>query len=77
MPIIIKGDRKRDMNDVWELKRKRMIRDGKRTRYHINRKDRKPEEYQGIQLFVNGKEMILSESSKFLLEQLIKDENIE
>jgi hypothetical protein len=48
----------------------------RKTRYHLLRKDRTHEDYKGIRLFVDGEEKTLSDSSKFILEQLIKNEEI-
>ena len=53
-----------------------MARREKRTKYHLMRKDRTHEDYKHIQLFVDGEEKELSDSSKFLLEQLIENEEV-
>lgn len=47
-----------------------------RTKYHLLRKDKTHADYERIRLFVDGEEKTLSDSSKFLLEQLIKNEEL-
>jgi hypothetical protein len=78
MPIILKGKDSAELlkkkREVKILDEKRKARAEKRTKYHLKRKDRTPEQYKGIQLFVDGREMKLSDSAKFFLEQLIQDE---
>ena len=48
----------------------------RRTKYHLMRKDKTHQDYERIRLFVDGEEKTLSDSSKFLLEQLIKNEEL-
>lgn len=76
MPLNVKDKPFRD-KDAKDLYLKRLKRDNRRTKYFIKRKDKTPEDYEKVKLIVDGKEMELSDSSKFLLEQLIKDEGEE
>lgn len=48
----------------------------RKTKYHLLRKDKTHQDYERIRLFVDGEEKTLSDSSKFLLEQLIKNEEL-
>lgn len=75
MPIIL-NDKKKQLHEMRELRQKREARDAKRTKYQIQRKDRTPEEYKGIQLIIDGKEIEISDSAKFLLEQMIAEQEI-
>ena len=79
MPILFKGNKTRAdvLQDMKYLEKKRAERDAKKTKYFINRKDKSPEEYERIKIMVDGKELELSDSSKFFLEQLIKDSDVE
>jgi hypothetical protein len=79
MPIIVKGTQTRaqTLQDFNELKAKREARAAKKAKYHLIRKDKTPSDYEGVKLVIDGKEMELSDSSKFLLEQLIKTEEID
>lgn len=83
MPIIIKGKKgtnesvSEKKHDMEALVAKRQHKEETRTKYHLARKERTPEEYKGIKLFVDGREMKLSDSAKFFLEQLIQDEEVQ
>lgn len=79
MPIILKGNKTRaeTVKDFQELKAKREARAAKKAKYHLIRKDKTPSDYEKVKLIIDGKEMELSDSSKFLLEQLIQDEEID
>ncbi len=45
----------------------------KRTKYHVIRKDKTSEDYDKLKLVVDGEEKEISNSSKFMLDMLIKD----
>lgn len=57
------------------VKEKQMTARKNRTKYHLKRKDRTPEQYQSIKLVIDGQEVEISNSSKFLLEMLIKEDD--
>jgi len=79
MPILIKGNKTKaeTVKDLNELKIKRETRAARKAKYHLIRKDKTPSDYEGVKLVIDGKEMELSNSSKFLLEQLITTEEID
>ncbi len=57
-----------------EQREKRNVRVSKRKeRYRLRRKERKPAEFDKVKIVVDGEEKQLSEGSKYLLDQLIKD----
>lgn len=59
-----------------ETPRKVLAKRERRTKYHLLRKDKTSKDYERIRLFVDGEEKKLSDSSKFLLEQLIENEEL-
>jgi hypothetical protein len=73
MPIL-KND-KNINEDITNLKKKRDRRDKTKTRYQLIRKDKPKTNYEYIEVYVNGKKMELTESSRYLLEMLIKDQD--
>jgi hypothetical protein len=77
MPIKIKGQHIDNPIDQFALENKRASRVSNRTKYFLMRKDKTPEDYQRVKLVIDGKEIEISDSSKFLLEQLITDEKEE
>ena len=56
------------------LAQKRAARAQRRTRYQVVRKDKTAKDYKDIKLTVGGEEQQMSDSSKFMLDMLIKDE---
>ena len=62
----------RELNQsLRETQEKRIAK--RRTKYHRIRKDKAPRDYDRVQIIVDGEERQLSQSSKFLLDMLIKD----
>lgn len=73
MPILVKGDKSKVAADLALLKQKREERKQRRTKYQLVRKDKTPEDYKKIQVYVDGKEMELSDSSKYFLDMLLQE----
>ncbi len=58
--------------DLTELYAKRATRDALRTKYTlVHRKDRMTHAYKDTKLVVDGKEVPISDSAKFMLEQMV------
>jgi len=76
MPIIDRTRRGITPSRQLDAKRadRRDAREANRTKYTMLYKDKSPEEYKGIKLIVDGKEVEVSPSAKFLLEQMIHDD---
>ena len=60
--------------DAELLAQKRATRNPKRTKYQIIRKDKTAKDYKALKLMVGGREQPMSDSSKFMLDMLVKDE---
>jgi len=56
-----------------EIAAKRAARDARRTKYTVVRKDKTPADYKRIVLMVDGVEFPLSDSAKYMLEQMVGD----
>ena len=62
-----------DMTTPPEVLAKREARDANRTKYTVvHKKARTPEEYKGIKLVIDGQEVPVSDSAKFMLEQMVE-----
>ena len=78
MPIIQKTPRPprkavgEEIRQAQAVVQKRQAKHGKFKA--IRRKDRTPEDYEKVKMVVDGEEKDISNSSKFLLDMLIRDE---
>lgn len=72
MPVFVKGKKPENQ----ELRKRREERISRRTKYFVRRKDRDHADYKGIKLFIDGEEVEINDSAKFILEQLIADSKL-
>ncbi len=77
MPIIVNNSPTsvRSVQDKKLLDEKRRERDAHRVKYFLNRKPKTQTEYQKIKLIIDGEEVEISDSAKFILEQMITDDS--